>query len=290
MNWIVIAITCGVLNAVASQGLKHEPDEPEYQSGFRLTFYSLCALLTFTLSLLLGFDWGSWQFVIVSLSAGLFSFINVLFILKAIKIGPLAVLWVIVWLAGPLAGIAWLIFPGTDAFSYYHGFGILFFLISLVSLTRAVKQQEGEKNKSGTKFLFYSFIACMGGMGAGYLIKLSSSFGTFQKGSPYVFAFLWNFMLLSCLTVNSFLTTDSFRIKRKSIPWALLGGVAISIELSLMQFGSGFGPALEFFSLIAIAALISAAVFARILQKELITFATGIGILTGITSIIFFSM
>ncbi len=85
MNWIVIAITCGVLNAVGSQGLKHEPDGPEYQSGFRLTFYSLCALLTFTLSLLLGFDWGSRQFVIVSLLAGLFSFINVLFILKAIS-------------------------------------------------------------------------------------------------------------------------------------------------------------------------------------------------------------
>ena len=291
MNWIFFAITCGVLNAVGSQALKRETVVPEEQAGFRLVFYSLCVLIPTIVCLIIRFDVGSWQFAASALGTGVFTSLNIIFLLIAIKLGPLSILWVIAWMAGPLGGILWLIYPGTDDFTILHIFGLMTFVLTLISLGRAVNKQDEEKKKVGVRFMFYAVLCSVVAAGATYLIKFSSSFGTYTSGSAYTFVVFWSITNLLGVTMNSLVRTGvRFRFEKNSIRWAVLGGSAISIEMILLQYGSGFGPALEYFSLVAATALIMAAILARIFQKELITFYTMLGILFGILSIVIFSL
>jgi drug/metabolite transporter (DMT)-like permease len=290
---IAFALLSGGMNAFLSQVLRKQGEVPGEQSAFRYTLVWSRVLFALLFMLLIGGDPGRPMFLITSTVGGIFQCGNFIFILIGIMMGPIAIGWTITWLAAPLIGILWALYPGNEPWSANQFIGLGLFLVCLTTMgfsTHLHNRRSGIVTPVRRYFFTIMILAMLCGSMNGYFNKLSNDYAPVTSGSASVYLLVVAFVTAVGFSLYNLIRKHEPVFNKGIVAYGLLAGGIAATQLTLMAYGLKLIEVSRFFPIAASSAITLSAVLSAFWQKEVPSAFTVIGMLLSIGAIVFFSI
>ena len=290
---MLLALVAGLVNAAASQVFRKQGDEPAASAGFHIVVVWSRVLLCLILLPVFGFKLGSGAFLGASAASGTFQTGNFILVLQGVMMGPIAIAWAIVWLAAPMVGIFWAVYPSNEAWSWQQYMGLGFFVacLPMIGISTYLHNKELGVARPIKRFFF---IFMVGGMvfGSldGYCMKLSNGYANVPQGSPMVYLTIVSVITAVGFTLYHAVRRQRMRFTRTNLVYGSIAGAGLVLQIGIMVTGVKMVQAARFFPAVAASAIVLSTIFSAIWQEERPSRPMIAGILLSIAAIVFFAM
>ncbi len=290
---LTFAVLAGTMNAVLSQVYRKQGEVAGEQSAFRYTLVWSRVLFAFLIMLLIGADPGKPMFLLTSTVSGVFQSGNFILVLVGIMMGPVAIAWTVIWLAAPLIGILWAIYPGNEAWSANQYVGLVLFLVCLLTMggsTHLHNRRAGIVTPVRRYFLTVMIIAMLCGAVDGYFNKLSNDYVPVTSGSATVYLMVIALVTAIGFSLYNLISRHKPIFNRNMLAYGILAGGLVTLQLTLIAYGLKLVQVSRFFPVTASSAIVLSTILSAFWQKEVPSLLTVIGILLSIGAIVLFSL
>ncbi len=290
---ILIAVLIGVINAINSQVLRKQGDDPGKRTGFQLVAVWSRLFLALAFLIFLDFKIGSMWFLLFALISGFLYAGNNLGAYYAIMMGPVAIAWTIAWLSAPVVGFMWAIWPSNEPWTVNQFSGIGLFLVCLPLMgisTYTHNKSRHTARRIQNYFFIVALAALFFGSLAGYFNKLANSYAPVISGSPSAYLVLASLTTALGFSMFHAARKNKATYSRPAVVYGFLCGLLTALQIVLVAHGIRLVQVSRFFPTTACTAILLSTVFSIFLQKEVPSILTVLGIATCIGAIIFFAL